>query len=140
MQPRVWKPLSDGDTLSFGGTIQVQRQSQTVRNPFVYVVGIDATTAEVMRSLGSGSPMTSCDRDDENSSSGVNAFGQVLVPINASHASEAVRSAGVVPCVAFNTIPCYVALCNCDLLAGSYAVRVRCWRPRWCRCRARAGG
>lgn len=77
MKPLVWQRLSDGDTVSFGGTVHVQRKARSVRNPFVYVVGIDA--ASHMMSYTSASVVT-CDRQDENSASRGNSIVQVQCP------------------------------------------------------------
>ena len=75
MQPHVWRPLSDGDTLSFGGTVHVQRKARSVRNPFVYVVGIDGKVDAVRHKSTSA---VTCDRMDENSASRVNSVAKVL--------------------------------------------------------------
>jgi hypothetical protein len=75
MQPNVWKPLSDGDTLSFGGTVHVQRKARSVRNPFVYVVGIDGKGVVSHNSASA----VSCERQDENSASRVNSAAKVLL-------------------------------------------------------------
>lgn len=75
MQPSIWKPLSDGDVVSFGGTVHVQRKARSVRNPFVYVVGVDAKSNMV--SHNNASAVTS-DREDENSASRVNSVAKVL--------------------------------------------------------------
>lgn len=78
MRPQVWKSLSDGDTLSFGGTVDVQRKSRSVRNPFVYVVGIEGKVDEVRHNSSSAV----CDRQNENSASRVNSAAKVRSPFH----------------------------------------------------------
>lgn len=53
----------------------MQRKARSVRNPFVYVVGIEGKSNVV--SHNSASAVT-CDRQDENSASHVNSVVKVL--------------------------------------------------------------
>jgi hypothetical protein len=75
MQPHIWTPLADGDTLSFGGTVHVQRKARSVRNPFVYVVGMEGKSNAVSHN---STAAVTCDRQDENSATHVNRFVKVL--------------------------------------------------------------